>query len=224
MAQSTLNVLKRNRMGKSGAKEIRNEGNVPAILYGKGTDPLALVVNPSELKQALSTDARENTLLQMSIDGEKLEGLSLLREIQYDFISSKPIHFDFQAIDMNAQIEVKVPINIIGRANGVKEGGILEEILREIEVLCLPSNIPDFFDVDVTDLEMGHTIHVRDIEVADDISILRGDGESIVAVHAPKVEVIEVEEEEGEEIEGEEVEGEEVEGEEVEAPSEKESE
>jgi len=125
MAQSTLEVLKRKRMGKSGAKEIRREGNVPAVLYGKGTDPISLVINPGELKKALSTEAGENTLLEIHVkDGEAdIPKLSLLREIQYDFITSKPIHFDFQALDMSAKITVSVPVNIEGKAKGVKEGG-----------------------------------------------------------------------------------------------------
>ncbi|MEE8299525.1 MAG: 50S ribosomal protein L25, partial [Thermodesulfobacteriota bacterium] len=108
MAQSTLNVLKRKRMGKSGAREIRKEGNIPAVLYGKGTETISLVINPSELKKALSTEAGENTLLEIHVkDGEAdIQKLSLLREIQYDYLTSKPIHFDFQALDMNKKITV----------------------------------------------------------------------------------------------------------------------
>ena len=202
MAQSTLNVIKRKRMGKSGAREIRKEGNIPAVLYGKGTETLSLVINPSELKEALSTDAGENTLLEIRIKDEEAEiqKLSLLREVQYDYLTDKPIHLDFQALDMNVKITVAVPVHIEGSSIGVKEGGILEEILREISVECLPTNIPNSFSVDVTELEIGHSIHVKTLEIEEGINILHEDEDTIVTVLAPKVEAEPTEEE----IEGEE--------------------
>ena len=213
MAQNTLNVLKRVRMGKSGAREIRREGNVPAILYGKGADPIPLVINPADLKQALSTEAGENTLLEINVqnDSEEIKKLSLLRDIQYDFLTSKPIHFDFQALDIDKKITVGVPVVITGVSKGVKEGGILEEILRDISVECLPKDIPNSYEVDVSELEIGHSIHVGALEIADEINLLHDEDETIVTVLAPRMEVVEEveEEEEGEEVEGEEVEGEE---------------
>lgn len=208
MAQNTLNVLKRVRMGKSGAREIRREGNVPAILYGKGADPIPLVINPADLKQALSTEAGENTLLEINVqnDSEEIKKLSLLRDIQYDFITSKPIHFDFQALDIDKKITVNVPVMITGISKGVKEGGILEEILRDISVECLPKDIPNSYEVDVSELEIGHSIHVGALEIADEINLLHEEDETIVTVLAPRMEVVEEaeEEEEGEEVEGEE--------------------
>ncbi len=202
MAQSTLNVLKRKRMGKSGAREIRKEGNIPAVLYGKGTETLSLVINPAELKEALSTDAGENTLLEIRVKDEEAEiqKLSLLREVQYDYLTDKPIHLDFQALDMKEKITVAVPVHIEGSAKGVKEGGILEEILREISVECLPTNIPNSFSVDVTELEIGHSIHVNTLEIEEGVNILHEDEDTIVTVLAPKVEAEPIEEE----IEGEE--------------------
>ena len=144
MAQNTLEVSIRKRPGKSGAKEVRKQGNIPAVLYGKGTEPVLLSVNPGVLKQALSTEAGENTLLEITYkdDSKEVKKLSLLRDIQYDFLTSKPIHFDFQALDINKKITVNVPVKIVGKARGIKEGGILEEILRDIPVECLPKHIP----------------------------------------------------------------------------------
>jgi len=208
MAQSKLNVSKRVRMGKSGARAIRKEGNVPAILYGKGEEPLALVINPADLKQALSTEAGENTLLEIVVenDSEEIKKLSLLREIQYDYITSKPIHFDFQTLDVSKKITVSVPVAINGKSKGVKEGGILEEILREISVECLPTDIPNAFEVDVTELEIGHSIHVNALEVTEGVDILHDENETIVTVLAPRLEVTttEEDEEEDEDEEGEE--------------------
>jgi len=191
MAQNTLEVSIRIRPGKSGARDVRKRGNIPAVLYGKGTDPVLLSVSPAALKQALSTEAGENTLLEItySDDSKEVKKLSLLREVQYDFLTSKPIHFDFQALDINKKITVNVPVKIVGKSKGVKEGGILEEILREIPVECLPKNIPNSFEIDVTGLEIGHSIHVSALKGSEDFDILKDDEETIITVLAPKLEV-----------------------------------
>jgi large subunit ribosomal protein L25 len=143
------------------------------------------------LKQALSTEAGENTLLEITYndDSKEVKKLSLLRDIQFDFLTSKPIHFDFQALDINKKITVNVPVKIVGKARGIKEGGILEEILREIPVECLPKHIPNSFEIDVTDLDIGHSIHVSALKVSEDFQILKDDEETIVTILAPKMEV-----------------------------------
>ena len=202
MAQSVLNVKKRIRLGKGGSREIRREGNVPAILYGKGSEPMPLLVNPKELKQALSTEAGENTLIEMHIsDGEKeLTKLSLLRDVQVDHISTRSLHFDFLELDMNTPISVQVPIKIVGRSIGVHEQkGILDEVLREIAVECLPSDIPNVFEIDVTNLELGDSIHVKDLDISEGIEVLEDPESTIITIVAPKVEAEVVEEAEVEE-------------------------
>jgi large subunit ribosomal protein L25 len=203
MAQSVINVKRRVRMGKSGSKAIRNEGNIPAVIYGKGSEPISIVVNPTELKEALSTDAGENTLLEMHIkDGDKeIKKLSLLREVQMDYITNKSIHLDFMELDMNKTFSLKVPVKIIGRPIGVhEEKGLLEEILREIEIECLPSDIPNVFEVEVSELHINDSIHVRDIEVSDKINVLDDPSSTVVTILTPRVEKVVVEEGE-EEIE-----------------------
>lgn len=203
MAQSVINVKRRVRMGKSGSKAIRNEGNIPAVIYGKGSESISIVVNPTELKEALSTDAGENTLLEMHIkDGDKeIKKLSLLREVQMDYITNKSIHLDFMELDMNKSFSLKVPVKIVGRPIGVhEEKGLLEEILREIEIECLPSDIPNVFEVEVSELHINDSIHVRDIEVSDKINVLDDPRSTVVTILTPRVEKVVVEEGE-EEIE-----------------------
>ncbi len=203
MAQSVINVKRRVRMGKSGSKAIRNEGNIPAVIYGKGSESISIVVNPTELKEALSTDAGENTLLEMHIkDGDKeIKKLSLLREVQMDYITNKSIHLDFMELDMNKTFSLKVPVKIIGKPIGVhEEKGLLEEILREIEIECLPSDIPNVFEVEVSELHINDSIHVRDIEVSDKINVLDDPSSTVVTILTPRVEKVVVEEGE-EEIE-----------------------
>ncbi|HZX13622.1 MAG TPA: 50S ribosomal protein L25, partial [Thermodesulfobacteriota bacterium] len=174
MAQSTLFVIKRNRVGKGVAKKIRKEGAIPAIFYGRETDPIPLTVNPLDLKKALSTEAGENTLLELHIkgDGDEITKIALLRDVQYDHLKSLPIHFDFQEVQMKELITVKVPIRIVGRAQGVHEGGILEEILREIEVECLPTAIPNVIDVDVSQLGISDSIHISDLSLSEGVTVL----------------------------------------------------
>jgi len=203
MAQSVINVKRRVRMGKSGSKAIRNEGNIPAVIYGKGSESISIVVNPTELREALSTDAGENTLLEMHIkDGDKeIKKLSLLREVQMDYITNKSIHLDFMELDMNKSFSLKVPVKIVGRPIGVhEEKGLLEEILREIEIECLPSDIPNVFEVEVSELHINDSIHVRDIEVSDKINVLDDPSSTVVTILTPRVEKVVVEEGE-EEIE-----------------------
>ncbi|HSG32796.1 MAG TPA: 50S ribosomal protein L25 [Thermodesulfobacteriota bacterium] len=203
MAQSVLNVKRRVRMGKSGSKAIRKEGNIPAVLYGKGSEPESIVVNPAELKEALSTDAGENTLLEMHISdwegGNETTKLSLLRDVQMDYLKNKSIHLDFLELDMKQTFSVKIPVKIKGIPIGVREEkGMLEEIVREVEIECLPSDIPNEFVIDVTDLHITESIHVKDLEVSDKVTILDDPGSTIVTVLAPRVEKTLTAEEEGE--------------------------
>jgi large subunit ribosomal protein L25 len=194
MAQSTLVVKIRGGVGKSAAKKVRKEGAIPAILYGKETGPIPIAVNLVDFKKALSTEAGENTLLELHIkrDTEEITKLALLRDIQFDYLTSRPIHFDFQEVLMKEKLTVKVPVKIVGKAYGVKdEHGILEEILREIEIECLPADIPNSFEVDVTQLGIGDSIHVSDLAVSENITILHDPDETIITIISPTVEKVE---------------------------------
>ncbi len=192
MAQSTLYVMRRDKTGKSVARKIRREGAIPAVLYGRETKSIPLTVNPLDLKKALSTDAGENTLLEIHIkgDGEEITKIALLRDVQYDYLKSRPIHFDFQEVMMKELITVKVPIRIVGKAQGIQEGGILEEIMREIEVECLPASIPNVIDVDVTQLGIGDSLHISDLVLPENITVLQEPEQTIVTILSPVMEEV----------------------------------
>ncbi|GIW48252.1 MAG: 50S ribosomal protein L25 [Deltaproteobacteria bacterium] len=192
MAQSTLTVIRRKEVGKSAARKIRRQGAIPAIFYGKETEPIPLIVNLNELKQALSTEAGENTILELHIkdNGGEITKLALLKDIQFDYLTNKPIHFDFQEVLLREKISVKVPVKIVGKAPGVKEGGILEEILREIEIECFPTDIPNSIEVDVSQLGIGDSIHIRDLSLPEGITVLHEPDETIVTILSPAVEAI----------------------------------
>jgi large subunit ribosomal protein L25 len=144
-------------------------------------------------------------------DGKKqITKLSVLREVQMDYITDKSIHLDFLELDMNKTFSVKVPVKILGTSIGVREEkGMLEEILREVEVECLPADIPNEFEIDVTNLHITESIHVKDLEVSDKVTILDDPGSTIVTVLAPRVEKTVTAEEEAEGEEAAETEGEE---------------
>jgi large subunit ribosomal protein L25 len=190
MAQSTLFVMKRNGVGKGAARKIRMEGFIPAVLYGREMGPISLTVNPIDLKKALSTEARENTLLELHVkgDAEEITKIALLRDVQYDNLTSRPIHFDFQEILMKEFITVKVPVEIVGKSPGIQEGGILEEILREIEVECLPTSIPNVIEIDVSQLGIGDSIHIGDVTLPEGVTVLHDQDETIITILSPAME------------------------------------
>ncbi len=190
MAQSTLSVMKREGVGKGVARKIRKQGAIPAILYGREMEPIPLTVSPLDLKKALSTEAGENTLLDLHIKegGEEITKMALLRDVQYDHLTSRPIHFDFQEILMKELITVKVPVEVIGKAPGILEGGILEEILREIDFECLPAAIPNVIKVDVSQLEIGDSIHIGDLTLPEGVTVLNDPDETIITILSPVME------------------------------------
>lgn len=192
MAQNPLFVTKRNGVGKGVARKIRREGFIPAVLYGKAMQPISLTVNPIDLKKALSTEAGENTLLELHVksDGEEITKIALLRDVQYDNLTSRPMHFDFQEILMKELLTVKVPVEIVGKAPGIQEGGILEEILREIEVECLPASIPNVIEIDVSQLGIGDSIHIGDLTLPEGVTVLHAPDETIITILSPVMEEV----------------------------------
>ena len=192
MAQSTLFVTKRNGVGKSAARKIRREGLIPAVLYGREMEPISLTVNPVDLKKALSTEAGENTLLELHVKGveEEITKIGLLRDVQYNNLTSRPIHFDFQEVLMKELITVKVPVEIVGKAPGIQEGGILEEILREIEVECFPASIPNVIEIDVSQLGIGDSIHISDLTLSEGVTVLHDPDETIITILSPVMEEV----------------------------------
>ena len=175
MIQSLLRVKTRRRIGKSGAREIRKEGNIPAILYGRGSEPLPLVVRPDELKQALSNSAGANTVLELEVEDsdQPQRKLSILKEIQKDPIKDRVIHIDFFAISMEKKIRVDVPVKIHGRSEGERKGGKAEKLIRSITVECLPKDIPDSIDIDISGLDLGGYVDVAGLGLADGVKPLR---------------------------------------------------
>ena len=214
MAEANLIAQKREKKGKQAAKHFRRDGFIPGILYGPGEEPSMLTVINKELHTLLHTYGR-NVIVNLRLDDSKKNIKAFIYDIQHDPMSGDITHVDLKHINLKEKIHLSIPIRLKGLPTGVKnEGGILEHNLHALEIECLPADIPDSITLDVSELRMGDSIHVSDLE-ATNFEILIDTSTTVVHVVAPRV-VVEVEEEvEGELLEEiDEAEGPEVIGEE----------
>ena len=207
--KSGITAKRRSETGKGAARRIRATGQIPAVLYGKDQDPIALTVDAQEAGHLFHSISVENTIVNVKIEDEAEELETLVREIQMHPFRPDIVHVDFYRIQRGVAIEVDVPVNYVGTPEGVKHGGVLDVILHELRVKCLPSKIPEIIEVDVSGLEIGDSIHASEIEVDEDVQLLTDPIRTLCLVAVPKVEIVEEEEEEEELEEGVEVEGEE---------------
>jgi len=194
MATIGLKAKTREGVGKESAKKARQVGLIPGVLYGEGEKPLPLVVNSKEFYPVIRTKARENVIIDLAIEGaDRGECKAIIRELQYHPVRRDIIHVDFQHISMTKEIVVKVPIVVLGEAVGVKShGGILEHLLREVEVQCLPAAIPDRVTVDVSELDSGDSLQVKHLTI-EGVKLLTDPDSSVVTIVAPTVEEVKVE-------------------------------
>ena len=191
MATVDLTGTVRTVVGKAEAKRLRRARRIPGVVYGGPRGPVPVVVNPQELLSALG--AGENVLINLSLDGADGSHASMviLKELQLDPVKGRPLHADFQEISMERKIRVEVPLVLTGDSLGVKsKGGILGQPLRQLFVECLPLDIPERIPVDVSGLDVGDAIHVRDLTVGEGIRILEDAGRVVVSVVAPAAEEV----------------------------------
>lgn len=205
-----LKAERREGAGKGVARKLRATGRVPAVLYGPALDPVSLSVEAKHLWHALHTDAGANVLINLAVDGD--EFLTMPREVQRDILRGTLLHVDFLQIRKDVAIQVDVPIHLVGESKGVKEGGVVEHHLWELRVECLPTDVPESIEADISALEIGDSLQVSVLKVPQDVTVLTPEEETIVSVVPPPV--LEVPEEEVPEEEAAEV----AEGEEGEAP------
>jgi len=220
--RTQLNVAARERMGSRESRRLRSRGFVPGVLYGRG-EPVAICVAERELRRALTGPAGLHSILDVQIDGTGKTHASILKEYQVDKVRGHVTHVDLQEVPLDQAIHASVSVHLLGGedAPGVREGGVLSQPLRELNVEALPLEVPEHIDLDVSQMEVGGTLRVGDVHVPDGVKLL-DDVESVVATVTAPTRVAEPEvEEEAAEAEG--VEGEE-EAPEGEAPAEPEAE
>ena len=208
MANSVLNVELRVRTGKGGSRKVRRDGLVPAVVYGKGVESLNLRVDPKALQTAIATEAGWNTLITLKGEGPFDGKVVILKDMQVDAIRRDPQHVDFHAIDLTRNIAVMVPVQPLGKAKGVIEGGTLSMIRHELEVYCLPTNIPTSIEMDVANLEVGDAIHIDEVVLPEGVESLHDVNFTVLTVVGRMAEEVEETDEE-DIVEGEEAEGEE---------------
>jgi large subunit ribosomal protein L25 len=198
-----LKASPRETTGNGPSRTLRREGKIPAILYGPKTDPVKLTIDKADLEPIFKSGAVAQKLLKLAIDGVAGTSNVMIKEMQKHPVSHNLLHLDLYQVTMDQKIKVMVPVVTTGKSVGVEMGGMLQIIRRELEVFCLPDRIPENITIDITDLDIGGSLHVEELELEEDIEIPADVNFTILTVLAPKAEEEEVEEEE-EEFEGEE--------------------
>ena len=192
----------RNSAGKGQARTLRRAKKIPGILYGPETEPVLLSIGISDLEKALKKSTARQALLNLTIlNGENTSRLAMLKELQIHPVSRKYLHVDFYEISMERKIRVKVPVEVKGKSRGVEAGGILQVIRRELEIFCLPIEIPETIEIDVTDLDIGDSVHVKEISFQDNIEIPADVNFTVITISNPKAEAEEISEKGEEEAE-----------------------
>jgi len=164
--QVKLKAERRSGTGRSAARKLKARGVVPAVIYGAKDKAQPLQVSARDVNAMLSHASGENILVELEIDGEKSNRMALIQEVQHSPVGGNILHIDFHAVSMDEKIHAEVPLETIGIPNGVKNfGGLLEQSLRSLPVECLPRDLPDRISVDVSALNIGDSIHVRDIQL-----------------------------------------------------------
>ncbi|MDE0010092.1 MAG: 50S ribosomal protein L25 [Candidatus Poribacteria bacterium] len=201
MQQAKLEVQPRDAFGKQRARALRREGAVPAVLYGRSQDTLAIQLNARIFKQFLRTHG-ENVIINMEIGGGNTE-IVIIKEIQRDPVEKHQlVHADFIRISLDEPVTSPVPVVLVGTPLGVEEGGVLESPLRQVTLHCLPMQLPTEISVNVSELDIGDVIHVGDLDLDAEIEVLDESERIIAMVSQPRIQ-LEEEAEDGEEEGGE---------------------
>jgi len=188
MATASLAGETRTETGKGVARKLRAAGRVPAVVYGHAREPQALSLTTRELEKLLSTISTGSTVVELTLGGSTTK--TLIREVQRHPFKKQILHVDFQELVAGEKVSVEIPLVFVGVPEGVRlSGAILEQILHSIEVLVDPSNIPNHIDVDVTNLAMGHSLHVRELTLPAGLEVLSDEDATVCAVAAPRAAV-----------------------------------
>jgi len=182
MSEISIIAKKRVLSTKGTVNKLRRDGNIPGIYYRKGTEPIPIYTSDSALKPLVYTS--ETHVINLQIDeGDELK--SILKNVQFDPVSDKVVHFDLLGISADEELEIEVPVALEGQAKGIKEGGVVQHTMHKLRISCLPADIPQHITIDITNLGIGDSVHVKDINV-EKARLLHHDDVIIVSVHVPR--------------------------------------
>jgi large subunit ribosomal protein L25 len=196
----TLKATPRDAVGNGPSRVLRREGKIPAILYGPNIEPAKLSIDRLDLEPILKSGAVAQQLLKLEIKGADGGRNVMVKEMQRHPVSHDPLHLDFYEVSMDQKIKVMVPVVTTGKSAGVEMGGMLQIIRREMEVLCLPDQIPEKITIDITGLNVGDSVHVGDIQLPDGVEVPADVNFTVLTILSTKAEAAEAEE--AEEAEG----------------------
>lgn len=197
---ATLSAEKRDGRGKGDARKLRATGRVPGVVYGQGGEALAIMVDVHDATRLFQRISVENTIVDLTVEGESIP--TLVREVQVHPIRPDLLHIDFYRVQKGVKISVEIPVHLNGTPVGVKShGGVLQQVIHELPVRTIPSLIPESIEIDVTDLDVGDSIHVGDIEVPDEVEFELEDDRTVCSVIIPRGLAADEDEEEDEDAE-----------------------
>jgi len=191
-----LSAKTRETSGKGAARKLRQKNEIPAIVYGAKKDPVMLSIDNVEFVKIIRKHGTMGLFFNLNIDGDSGKKKSvMLKDMQMDTFSLNYLHLDLHEIDMDETVTISVSVETIGESIGVKEGGLLQIIRRELDVVCKPSDAPETIQIDITDLDVGDAVHVEDIDMGENVEIPHEVNFTIITIVAPSVEEVEIEEE-----------------------------
>jgi large subunit ribosomal protein L25 len=182
MQQKQLNIELRSKTGKGISRQLRSADMVPGVVYGKGMDPVAVSIKYRDLQNALAGEGGQNNLITLVGGGSLDQSMAIIADMQRDALKGTYRHVDLHRINMNEKLRVTVPVVLKGTAIGVKEGGLLDLAHHELHVECLPGNIPDHIEIDITELQIAHSIHINEIVLPEGVKLLENPKTPVVGV------------------------------------------
>lgn len=194
MQQKTMSIELREKIGKGIARKLRANGRVPGVVYGKGLEPVAVSVDAKELSGAIVGEGGRNNLITLQGGGSLNGSTVIVADLQKAALKGTFVSVDLHKINMDEKVRVHVPVALVGTAAGVKEGGMLDVVMHAVDLECLPMLIPENVEVDVTDLAIGHAIHVGELNLPAGVKALDDPKATIVSIHGRVKEPVAAEE------------------------------
>lgn len=182
-----LNAQTRETSGRSASRCLRRQEQLPGIIYGAKKDPQALIFDHNELLHALEHEAFYSSILEIKIDGQAQK--AVIKDLQRHAYKPKLMHIDFLRVDENTEIVMNVPLHFVGECPAIAEGGVVNHLLTEIEIRCLPKDLPEYIEVDISNLQMDESIHLSQIKVPTGVAVIaleHENDEAVANVHVPR--------------------------------------